>query len=149
MNLSLAVLMSGLRRGVVCAGLGACLLAGEASPAQAKPKPTGGTAAARQILRETSVYNPAVRKQAEAEAAREVAEGAVQMDAIVVARDPHENPAFTGYASRQRQLRLAAKPSLAGGAGTKGPASVGVMPYGDLIPYGTPVARWNLIKLRW
>ena len=151
MNPSFAVLVPALRRCVVWSFLGASLVAGEARPEQTPQKSISGTAAARQILRETQVYDPAIRQRAEAEAARKIATGAVQMDAVVVTEDKHHNPAFTGYMNRQRQLHLAAKPSLAGGAEIKGPgpASVGVMPYVDLIPYGPPVARWNLIKMPW
>lgn len=109
--------------------------------------PNSGTTATKQILRETFAYDPAVRKKAEA--LKKVAEGAMQMDAVVVTEDKHSNPSFNSYVARQRQLIVAKKPSLARGAEIPGLPGVGVTPYVEPIPFGTPIARWSLIKLPW
>lgn len=98
-------------------------------------------------MRRAYPYNPKVREKAEADTAKKVAEGAVQMDAVIIAEDKNRNPSFENFVARQRQLKAAKKPSLERGAEIPKLPGVGVTPYVDALPFGPPTARWSLIKL--
>jgi hypothetical protein len=117
-------------------------------PPASPPKLPSGTVAAKEALRRAYNYDPNVRQKAEADAARVLANGALQMETVVVNDDSKRNPSFNSFMERQRQLKAAAKPSVADGASFKGSrAEVGIRPYINSIPFGTPTARWSLIKI--
>lgn len=132
----------------IFSGIGITLHAAELPPTTSQPKLSSGTAEAKEALRRAYTYDPKVRQKAEADTARVLANGALQMETVVVNDDSNKNPSFTSYMERQRQLKAATKPSVADGASFKGSRSeVGIRPYVDAIPFGTPTARWSLIKL--
>lgn len=140
----------GLLGALVLPSITTRLIASETPPPNAPAAaPKSGTAAAREVLRQAFVYDPAVRKEAEAEAAAKESESAVRMEAFVVTDDPHRNPSFNAYVARQRRREETKKPSVSDGAAIHGRIDVGVMTYKDPIPFGTPIPRWSLIKMPW
>jgi hypothetical protein len=137
---------------------GLLLLCVTCAPAQ--PASGGaGRAGIRELVRESYRYDPGVRQRAMEEAAQDPE--VVRLPRMTVT-DTRLATLLEQILRGQRRAAEAEKPSLANGAAvdrTLGgrPVRVGVQPYQDLLPDhgaragpdGQPIARWNLLSMRW
>jgi hypothetical protein len=107
---------------------------------------TSARAAASHLLRTEHTYDPSVRERALQEAEAEA--GVVQMDAVVLTETGRER-LLSRYLEAQRHARAAQRPSLAQGFSLPGVPAVGVKPYNDILSFGPPLPRVNLLEVKW